>query len=199
MLKPPQTFIFTGRSGCGKGTQSKLLMDYVKKIDSRPVLYIQTGNHFRNLINSNSRTSNLAREVSERGERHPDFLAVWIWSSLFVEKFTGKEHIIVDGAPRSALEAEMLHTAFNFYNIKPTIIYLNVTREWSAKRMRNRGRSDDADLGKINSRLDWFEKDVIHAVDFFKKNKEYYNFIEIKGERPIKVVHQEVISKVFSK
>jgi len=40
---------------------------------------------------------------------------------------------------------------------------------------------------------------VIHAVDFFKKNKEYYNFIEIKGERPIKVVHQEVISKVFSK
>ena len=39
-----QSFIFMGRSGCGKGTQAKLLMEYLKKIDpARDIFYLETG------------------------------------------------------------------------------------------------------------------------------------------------------------
>jgi hypothetical protein len=48
-----QTFIFIGRSGCGKGTQVALLQEYIKTRDhKRPILYIETGERFRNLLRS---------------------------------------------------------------------------------------------------------------------------------------------------
>ena len=46
-----QTFIFIGRSGCGKGTQVALLQKYIKTQDyKRPILYIETGERFRQFI-----------------------------------------------------------------------------------------------------------------------------------------------------
>ena len=140
-----QTFIFIGRSGCGKGTQVALLQDYIKKQDPKGLIfYIETGQRFRQFIKEHSLSSRLAAEIYKSGNRQPDFIAVWMWSHLLVGRMTGEEHLIFDGTPRSLQEAQIIDTAITFYGRKrPHVIYLNISRETSRTRMVARRRMDD--------------------------------------------------------
>src|SRR5262249_5735421 len=180
-----QTFIFIGRSGCGKGTQVALLQEYIKKQDhKRNIFYIETGERFRQFIKEDSLSSRLAAEIYKTGNRQPDFIAVWMWSHLLVERMTGEEHVIFDGTPRSLQEAQIIDTAMTFYNReRQHVIYLNISRETSKARMIGRRRMDDINEEEIERRLNWFESDVIPAVDYFRKYPKY-NFIELAAGKP---------------
>jgi adenylate kinase len=193
-----QTFIFIGRSGCGKGTQVALLQEYMKKHDQeRYLFYIETGERFRQFIKEHSLSSRSAAEIYKTGNRQPDFIAVWMWSHLLVERMTGEEHVIFDGTPRSLHEAQILDTAITFYNRhRPQVLYFNISRETSKSRMIARRRMDDINPEEIERRLNWFETDVIPAVNFFR-NYPKYNFVELNGEQPVEVVQQELLLKVF--
>lgn len=193
----PQTIIFIGRSGCGKGTQAKLIQEYLQQNDAnkRPIYYVETGAQFREFGKGHSHTSKLSREIMQRDERQPDFLAIWMWSHLFVENLTGEEHIILDGTPRSLAEATIMVNAFDFYGRKANIIHLDVSREWSQKRLLARGRTDDANLARINKRLDWFDRDVVQAIDYLQNNPAH-NFVQTNGERGIDQVHTDIVSKL---
>ena len=93
----PQAFIFIGRSGCGNGTQVQLLMDVLKKNDpKRDILYIQTGQEFRNFVKGESFTQKKSREINDAGGLQPEFLAIKMWENPLVEGCTGDEHIILD-------------------------------------------------------------------------------------------------------
>jgi adenylate kinase len=189
-----QTFIFIGRSGCGKGTQVALLQEYIKKQDhKRHIFYIETGERFRQFIKEHSLSSRLAAEIYKSGNRQPDFIAVWMWSHLL------EEHVIFDGTPRSFHEAQIIDTAITFYNRqRPHVIYLNISRETSKARMIARRRMDDINKEEIERRLNWFESDVLPAVEYFRKYSKY-NFIELDGDQPVEVVQQELLLKVFGK
>jgi adenylate kinase len=193
-----QTFIFIGRSGCGKGTQVALLQEYMKKHDQeRYLFYIETGERFRQFIKEHSLSSRSAAEIYKTGNRQPDFIAVWMWSHLLVERMTGEEHVIFDGTPRSLHEAQILDTAITFYNRhRPQVLYFNISRETSKSRMIARRRMDDINPEEIERRLNWFETDVIPAVNYFR-NYPKYNFVELNGEQPVEVVQQELLLKVF--
>lgn len=192
----PLTFIFIGRSGCGKGTQAKLLIEHLKKIDtSRSVYYLESGEQFRKLISGDSFTSRLAKHIYDSGGIQPEFLSVWAWSHLFVENLTGEEHLVLDGTPRRPKEAYVLDTAFKFYDRKkPIFIHLNVSREWSTDKLMARKRIDDKP-GEIETRLNWFDSEVSPTIDFFKGNPDYH-MIEINGEQTIEEVHEDVIARV---
>ncbi len=193
-----KTFIFIGRSGCGKGTQVKLLMEHLKESkESEKVFYLQTGQHFRDFVKEEGVANKLADEIMESGGRQPDFLAVWIWSNAFLKNVKNEEHLIVDGTPRSLNEARILDTAMKFYKReKPIIVYIDVSREWSEERLLARGRADDLEIEDIRKRLDWFEDDVLPAVSFYRDNPDY-DFIYIKGEQTIEEVNKEIMGKVF--
>ncbi len=194
----PQNFIFIGRSGCGKGTQAQLLMDYVKKNDThkREIFYLETGQRFRDFIKSDSYSAKLSAEIYKIDKRQPDFLAVWMWSHLFIENLKGGEHIFMDGVGRSLPEASMLETVVDFYNLdKPFVVYIDVSRKWSEKHLLSRGRSDDANLEKIDRRLNWFDSDVVPAVKFLKKSKKF-NFLKINGEQGIDKVHSDLLKQL---
>ena len=193
----PQTFIFIGRSGCGKGTQADFLQKYLKTQDpGREIFYLETGNRFRDFIKGENLSSKLSLDISHRGARQPDFLAVWVWAHLFIENLKGDEHIIIDGTPRSINEARVLDSAVRFYNREPAkVIYLNVSRAWAEKRLADRGRTDDRSLEEVKKRLDWFEADVLPAVNHLREHSEY-QFLDINGECPLEEVHEEIISKI---
>ncbi|MBI5077886.1 MAG: nucleoside monophosphate kinase [Candidatus Yonathbacteria bacterium] len=188
-----QTVIFIGRSGSGKGMQSGMLQKFLgEHTPENPILYIETGDHFRRHIKDSGYTWDLARKVNEEGGRQPDFLAVWIWSHLFIEKIRGGEHIIFDGMPRSLVEAQMLDTALLFYERKnPAVIFLNVSQGWAEDRLRGRGRADDLNPEVVAKRLAFFTKDVVPAIGYYREAPGY-SFFEVNGEQTPDEVFSDV-------
>jgi adenylate kinase len=193
----PQTFIFIGNSGCGKGTQAEFLKWYLKENDglNRPVFHLESGERFREFIKEDGYTSQLSAKVYEKKEMQPDFLAIWIATDILIKKFTGKEHLIADGVSRSLVEAYSFDSALTFYGRKANVIYPRVSREWSRKHLMSRGRSDDSPEG-IETRLNWFEKDVVPAIEYYRNNPNY-NFIEIDGEQGKEKVFDNIVEKLI--
>ena len=45
----------------------------------------------------------------------PSFLAVWLWSDSLIEGVNESNNVIMDGSPRTLLEAMMMDDAMEFY------------------------------------------------------------------------------------
>lgn len=192
----PQTFIFFGPSGSGKGTQAKLLIEKLEQVDpEKKVLYLETGGKLREFAKQDSFSAKKTREVIDSGGLMPEFLPIWLWSQFFVDNMTGSEHLVIDGISRKVHEAWILDTALQFYKREnPTIISILVSPEWATERLEERGRVDDKSE-EIKRRMEWYEKSVKPALEHFKSNP-YYKFVEINGEQPIEDVHQEILNKI---
>ena len=192
----PQTFVFIGRSGCGKGTQAELLQKLLKEKDPNgEIFYLETGAYFRDFIKGEKYSNVLSNKIYQNGDRQPDFLAVWMWGHILLDKFKGTEHLFFDGITRSLPEATVFTTAMEFYNRKPIVINLSVSREWSEERLLARGRTDDKSKEEIKKRLDWFDRDSMQALGYFKVN-ETYKVFQINGERTIEDVHKDIVEKL---
>jgi adenylate kinase len=192
----PQTFIFFGPSGCGKGTQAKLLMDELKNKDpERNILYVETGQRFREIAQGNSLTAQKIKEIMQKGELAPVFLPIWIWTGLLMENVTGNEHLFMDGMSRRLVEANVLDSALKFYDRKNlTVLSFEVSDEWAKKLMRGRGRADDTEE-EMNKRLAWYKENTVPAIEYFKNDPDY-KFISVNGEHTIEEVHREIMEKV---
>jgi adenylate kinase len=192
----PKAFIFIGRSGCGKGTQVELFKEELKKRSSAEILHVETGAFFREFLKSNGYTQDLTREVVDNGGLMPAGMAINLWINYLIRNFTGKENLLFDGCPRKLPEAELLDGMLKFYKIPDyTVIYINASREWCTERLLARGRKDDTKEG-IDSRMTWFETDVVPCINFFKSDKDCKVF-DINGEQTIEEVHQEIRRAVF--
>ncbi|MEX0930230.1 MAG: nucleoside monophosphate kinase [Candidatus Paceibacterota bacterium] len=190
----PQTFIFAGPSGSGKGTQVEKLKGYLAEQSEHPQLHISTGAEFRQFRKEKSETytAKISNEVDLKGGLQPCFLAIWAWSDALIERFTGQEHLLFDGSPRTISEAHSLDAALNFYGRdKAYVLLVNVSREESKRRLMERGRSDDTESA-IENRLDWYESQVKPALEEYRGN-DRYSFHEINGERSVEEVHKEII------
>jgi len=158
--------------------------------------YIETGHEFREFTKGDNYTNTKSRQMMEQDLRQPDFLACHMWTKILTEEYNGNEHLIFDGVSRSLSEAKMLNTALHFYGFeKRYIIHLDVSREWSEKHLLARGRADDANVDRINKRLDWFDTDVAPAIEYYKSSPEYV-FISISGERSIEDVQSNLIANL---
>ena len=194
-----KTFIFIGRSGCGKGTQAEKLADFIKSQDAREIFHLEAGQRFRDFIKQDTYSSSLSRTISQAGVLQPEFLSVWAWSSDLITNLKEGSHMFIDGTPRRQSEALILESAFGFYQRKEVhIIYINVSREWATDRMTSRGRADDLDKHNVAGRLNWFDKDVMPVVDFYR-NHNSHKFHEINGEQDIEKVHADILESMGMK
>jgi adenylate kinase family enzyme len=191
----PQTFLLFGKSGSGKGTQAKLLKEFLEKAEpKRQVEYIETGSKLREFSQEVGLTAKMTKEVMENGGLLPSFVPIWIWTNYFIRYFDGGEHLILDGLSRKEYEAPVLDDALKFYKReKPLVVILNVTDEWASQHLLSRGRGDDNKLD-IASRLEWFKTNVEPTIEYFKKNP-YYTVLEINGDQSVEDVHKEILSK----
>ena len=192
----PQNFIFIGRSGCGKGTQAKLLGEHLRKIDpQRNIFFLETGAVFRKFIQGENYTQKLSKQAYNDGVLQPEFLSIYMWSHILAENFKEDEHLIVDGTPRKFHEAGALHSIFDFYKReKPNLVFINVGEKWATDRLEGRGRLDD-NRDDVKMRLGWYKSDVLPAIDFYRNNPKYI-FLEINGEQTVEKVHQDIMSKL---
>lgn len=188
----PRTILFYGRSGCGKGTQAALLAERLKE-GGDPVLMIETGKLFREFMERENYTSALTKALLGKGGLLPEFLPVWIWTQIIIDRFNGAEHLVLDGLARRSAESEVLDGALQFYERLPAdVVMINVSRAWSFIRLKGRGRYDDTDAD-INRRLDWYETVVASAIAYFR-NRPDYRFHEINGEQPVETVEKDIIT-----
>lgn len=185
-------YIFIGRSGCGKGTQAELLKKTLTENTQSPVLYVETGDIFREFITGSAFSNIQSKKLYETAVRQPDFLACFMWTRKMIDSYEKGMSVIFDGTPRSLNEAEVLATSFDFFGFEKThVIHLDVSRDWSHKHLLARGRSDDMNDEKIIKRLDWYEKDVVPAIEFYKAHSRIY-FHTIAGERPVPDVARDI-------
>ncbi|MCX6747481.1 MAG: hypothetical protein NTW98_00835, partial [Candidatus Nomurabacteria bacterium] len=63
----PYTFVFFGMFGSGKGTQIKLLMEYLKSKHNKEVVYAGTGEGLRSLLSLENDTSKVVKDYMMRG------------------------------------------------------------------------------------------------------------------------------------
>ncbi|MEA2715005.1 MAG: adenylate kinase [Candidatus Parcubacteria bacterium] len=190
-----QSFVFIGRSGCGKGTQALLLIEALK-MTSPPgeSLYIQTGAEIRKFTEGPSLTQKLIKERYDTGSLMPEFLTVVMWAHALIERYTGKEHLIFDGTPRRLHEAQVFSSVFEFYKLgKPWVINIEINPEEALKRLLLRKRRDD-NAEDIKERLSWFESEVVPVIYYFEKNPRY-NYLAIDGERSVEEIHADIIKK----
>lgn len=190
-----RVFILIGRSGCGKGTQGKMIEERLRAQGSdRGVLYIQTGAGLREFIKGESATQKMCRDIYMAGGLQPEFLAVYTWINMLIKGYTGNEHLIFDGSPRKYHEAGVVDSIFDFYKIPhATVIHIDVSKEWAKTRLMARGRLDDTEKD-IEKRLTWYDTDTVPAIDYFKKDPKY-SVIGINGERPIEEVFADIVAQ----
>lgn len=191
-----RTFIFLGRSGCGKGTQADLMIHHLCHVADKNcrTLHIESGALLREFSQGDNFTQKKIKDVLSRGVLVPESIIVSLWTDYLISNFNGVENLVFDGTPRKLHEAQLLDNALQFYGVeKPVVLYINVSKEWSEKRLVSRARKDDTPEA-IARRLEWFETEVTRTISFFKNNP-FYNFIEINGEQPIDDVQNEILAK----
>jgi adenylate kinase len=192
----PQTFIFIGRSGCGKGTQAQLLIKLLEKKDKENnVLHIESGEELREFIKGSSYTQQVTKKVYDAGGLIPEFVVVYLWTGALIEHFTGKEHLVFDGMPRKVHEAGALNSIFGFYGLsKPWVINVDISTKEAMKRLLARKRFDDT-KEEIRKRLDWYETEVMPTMVYYDGNPKY-NFLKVNGERSVEEIHEDIVKKV---
>ena len=192
-----ETIIFFGRSGSGKGTQAKFVIDRLEDDKEHRTFYIETGARFREFAREANPTATLVNNVLSSGGLMPEFLPIWIWSDLLIKNVSGNEHLVLDGLSRRLEEASVLDSALQFYNReKPKVVHINVSADWATERLLSRNRPNDNALD-IKSRMDWYETNVIPAVNYFKDRPDYYDYIDVNGERAMEAVRDDIFAKVF--
>ena len=196
-MKEPLVFLLMGRSGCGKGTQAKLLIKHLRDNNLGETLYVYTGEKLRNFAEKEETlAARMSKIKMKAGDLLPSFLAVWLWSGALIEGVKENNNVIMDGSPRTLLEALMMDDAMEFYGRSDVVpIFLETSEEWSTQRMLGRGRSDD-NLKSIKKRMAYFEKDVAPVIDYYEKESKH-KLIKVNGEQSVEAVHREILEKVF--
>lgn len=187
------TVIFMGPQGSGKGTQVELLRSFFQDTSDTPIFHFATGDGFRSLMKDNNHTSKIVAERMHQGVLQPLFLTIWMWGGAFVQSLSGNEHMLIDGYPRTLLEAEVLESALDFYKKeKVIVIHLQVSDVESIKRMHSRSREDDHDEA-IVKRLEQYHTLTKPILEYYK-NHDRYHVIDIQGEKSIQDIHQDIQS-----
>ena len=184
-----KAILFIGKSGCGKGTQTKLLQD---KTDFEP---FSSGNRFREIASSGTSLGDRVKEVIEGGM----FMPHWFATYVFQEKVFGTSShkgIIFDGVARKEPEARLFHDVMSWVKRPYLVIYLKVSEDSVRNRLGVRkdieGRADDNEEG-ITNRLHQFDDETRKSIDFFRKEEV---LLEIDGEGTPEEIHQVILDKI---
>lgn len=188
----PLTTIFLGPQGCGKGTQLKLLVEHLSKIDpNRSVLTPAMGSLLRALAQEESYAASQLRPILEQGELVEYAVSVPLFGSYLLRHLQEDQHLLIDGFPRSIEQVTFLDSTIRFYKRQsPVVIRIEISDEESLKRLSVRARSDDTPEG-IRARLAWTRKAEKTIEEWFRAH-EAFRFIEIDGSGTIEETQQKV-------
>lgn len=194
-MQKPYTFIFVGRSGSGKGTQIKLLQEYIQKNVGGTMLTLEMGVLFRSFFLEPGYFPAKVKESINSGKFQPDFITDALFVSNAMRVVDGTSHLFFDGYPRTVGQLKVIKELLVFSQYEnPVVINVEVSRESVKSRMMSRGRADDSESA-IDSRLNEFERTVVPMLEVIKSDSTI-KYIEVDGEPTIEEIHKDIINKL---
>lgn len=163
--------IICGAPGCGKGTQSDLI---VKKYNLK---HLSTGDLLRKEIADKTELGQVAEAYISKGNLVPDEMIIDILAKN-IDAFGDDIHgIILDGFPRTVAQAEALEAMMSKKNRETSVLVdLSVERDELIDRLIKRGqtsgRSDD-NMETIAKRLEVYEQQTAPVSDFYRNLNKY--------------------------
>lgn len=165
-----KTILLFGAPGSGKGTQGKILGAIPGFFHS------STGDIFRSL-DLQSPTGRTVWEFVSKGKLVPDEMTINIWKQYLqgmelINQFHPENEIIVlDGMPRSAIQAKILEDTIDVMKV----IHLVADQAKMVERLRRRAlkenRVDDASDAVINRRFDVYQKETKPVLEYYPADK----------------------------
>lgn len=159
--------VIFGPPGCGKGTQSQLIMEKFG------LMHFSTGELFREEIRQGTSLGEAIEALISEGRLAPEeivFKVVKEHIDMFIPRIKG---FLFDGFPRTLKQAEYLDDILRGYNTKVNmVVYLNVPEEELLRRIMYRakisGRSDDNEE-TIHRRLKIYFRETKPILDYYDK------------------------------
>lgn len=189
-LKNKIAFVIVGRSGCGKGTQARFIMERLSSLGAR---HLETGKFLREALKNNNVTAEIGNKMMREGGLFPAWFAAFTWLKEIIERGAAADNLIFDGTPRRVWESDLLDKVMEWHQRpKPVCVYIDVSREESFRRLTLRKRADDTPEA-INKRLDFFDTDVWPVVEYYQKEQRS---ITVNGEQEVLKVWQELDKKL---
>ena len=183
--------VLLGPPGCGKGTQSKLL------VEKNNFVQLSTGDLLRSeTSNSNSDLGKKVKYLMESGELVPDDIVIDIIVNK-VEEHKNKS-IIFDGFPRNLRQAEALDSSLEKVSVKlDHAILFQIDFKILEERINNRinetkgseQRKDDNSETLLN-RIEVFKSSTLPIVRYYE---EKGIIKKIDGMQKVNEVYAEII------
>ena len=178
--------IFIGPPGSGKGTQAQILKDNLL-----PNLHLLTvSSLLKEKSNDGSVLGNNIKKRMDNGDLIDDNIVISVLSEK-VENLNN-EQILIDGFPRSSVQAESLNNIFK--NSDVNIINFIVSDEQLLERIKKRSLEESrADDSVFDKRLGIYKKshnEIINSLN------EYYKVIDIEANSEISFISQKITEKL---
>jgi len=170
--------IFLGPPGAGKGTQAKILADWLE------IPHFSTGEILREAIANQTELGQKAKTYVDEGELVPDELILGLIRECLTLPETSNGWIL-DGFPRNVAQASFLDELLKEINqLADGAVNFEVPSEVLKKRLLGRGRKDDNEE-IINHRLDVYQQQTAPVIDYYRQQNK---LISVNGDRtPVEV------------
>lgn len=183
---------FLGIQGCGKGTQGKLLLkEFADQYD-----YLEMGQLFRAIMSNDNIIGNFCKNIVNSGGLVDHFVSHdWFHTAL---QIATKKNValMVDGFPRSIIQAEFMTKKMEEYQRDYVIIHFELSKEKAIERMKKRaeieGRSDDT-IEAMNTRIDAFMNETLPMIKHFEALGKV---VTVNADASIEEVQEELKRKL---
>ena len=183
--------VLLGPPGCGKGTQSKLL------VNNKNFFQLSTGDLLRAATSdNNSEVGQKIKQIMQQGSLVPDNFVI----DIIVKKVSDlkDQNIIFDGFPRNIEQAKFLDKSLESKAISlGHVIFFEIEYKVLESRIKQRIeesstedlRGDD-DLEILNKRINIYKESTLPIVDYYKNKKI---LCEINAMESIEAVYDNIL------
>lgn len=189
----PQTIVFIGPQGSGKGTQVAKTTEYLEAQNTGEVVNIETGKAFRDLAETGSYTAKRVKELLADGQMIPNFIVKAFIVKFLIKNAGPDTHLTFDGFPRNVSQVKFMDDLMAFYKRSTlSIVYLDAPMDLVRERLLSRGRNDDVPE-LIDERLRLYQQDTAPVVAAYQARDDI-NFIHVDATKSIDEVQTEIVA-----